>query len=112
MLTFKIFNDFIKSWKSFDAGIERFSYAISGKSSYGSDLYESDWFISVEEMLDCFLRSNFTEDGCSLIYWWLFDSVDKVISEITDTQECEINVDKLKDLWNYMKNNKGDYFLE
>jgi hypothetical protein len=73
---------------------------------YTSNLYESDWVYSVGCMLDIFIQSHFTDSGCDLITWWLFESVPKIIYQ----DDLKISVETLDELWEYMINNKEDYF--
>ena len=115
MITKKELHSFIIAHQSFEEAIERIEEAISG-SKYGCNLFESDWYNSVGKMFDIFLESHFTEAGCDLIYWWLYENVDKIIYEKVDPDlfngetEVEYNVENFDDLWNYMIKHKEDYF--
>ena len=116
MLTKELFFKFINEFKIFDEAVERLEIAISGRK-YGCNLYDSDWYNSVGIMLDTFVESHFTNDGQDLVSWWLFEDVDKIITQKVDpdlfngASEIEYNVNELEDLWNYMVEYKKDYFL-
>ena len=106
---------FIAEFQSFEKAIERMEKAISGRK-YGCNLFETDWYESVGKMLDTFLESHFTEDGCDLITWWLFEDVDHIIYEHVDPDlfngeiEIEYDVNEFDRLWSYMVKHEKDYF--
>ena len=116
MITKEIFVDYLTNAIKFDKAVNRLEEAISGKP-YGCDLYESDWCLAESNMLDLFLRGWFNVQGLDLIYWWMYESVDKVITQKVDSDlfngESEINydVESIDDLWNYLVRYKNDYFL-
>ena len=115
MITKQQFIKYIFEYKNFDDGLLRLEKAISGNNSY--DIFNCDWAISVEKMLDIFLESYFTDKGIDIITWWLFESVDHIIWQKTDPDlfsgksEIEYNVNELEDLWNYLIKYKEDYIL-
>ena len=54
-------------------------------------------------LFDNFISSHFTLAGCDLVYWWLYESVPKVIYETVtpdiftkDSKKIEINVEELE----------------
>ena len=117
MITKENFIDFIKSYREFESGIKRLEEAISGKP-YGCCLYESDWCEAVGKMLDVYVDSHFTEVGLDLVFWWLFEEVDHIITQNTTPDlfngkdKIEYNVNSIDDLWDYMIKFKKDYFNE
>lgn len=115
MISKKEFEDFISEYTKFDMAIERIENAISG-SKYGCNLFECDWYIAVGKMLNMFLSSHFTEEGCDIINWWMFEDVDHIITQTVDPDlfhgksEIEYNVNDIEDLWNYLTKFSSDYF--
>lgn len=120
MLNKESFIKFINHYKTFDKAFERIEEALYGRK-YMSNLYESDWYNAIGGMLDEFLNAHFTEEGCDLVNWWLFEDVDKVIyekpqqldffGEIKEGEDVDISVRTIDELWAYMKKNKDCYFL-
>ena len=53
MITKKEFKEFLSKYNKFNEAISRMEEAISGKP-YGINLYETDWFGAVEDMLFIF----------------------------------------------------------
>lgn len=117
MITKKLFIDFISKYQNFDKGIERIGEALTGKTYHSLDLYECDWIDSVGYLLDIFLESHFTVEGCDLIVWWMYENVDKIITQKVDPDlfngesELTYDVENIEDLWDYMIKYKSDYFL-
>lgn len=117
MITKKEFFKFINSYKEFSDGIKRFEKAITG-SKYSCNLFETDWGDAVGKMLDAFLDSHFTNDGADLLIWWLFEDVDKIITQTVNPDlfhgksEIEYNVNDIEDLWNYLIKFSSDYFKQ
>ena len=115
MITKKELYDFITKYQVFSDAVDRMEEAISGKK-FRCNLFETDWYDAVGCMLDIFLDSHFTEDGCNLITWWLWEDVDKIIYETVDPDlfngetEIEYNIESFDNLWNYMIKHKKDYF--
>jgi hypothetical protein len=117
MITKEQFIKFIKNYQTFYNGIERFEKAITG-SKYTINLFETDWGDAVGIMLDTFLDSHFTDDGADLLVWWLFEDVDKIITQTVDPDlfhrksEIEYNINDIEDLWNYLTKFSSDYFKQ
>ena len=116
MITKEQFIEFITEYKNFDEAVNRIDKAISGRN-WGLNLFECDWYDSVGIMLNIFLDSHFTEDGYDLISWWLFEDVDKVITQkanpdlFNEESEIEYNVEDINALWDYIQKYKNDYLL-
>ena len=117
MITKEQFIKFIKNYQTFYNGIERFEKAITG-SKFTCNLFETDWGDAVGIMLDTFLDSHLTDDGADLLAWWLFEDVDKIITQTVDPDlfhgksEIEYNVNDIEDLWNYLIKFSSDYFKQ
>ena len=117
MITKEEFIKFIKTYQEFDKAVDRFDKAITGKS-YSTILFETDWFNAVGEMLDIFLDVNFNEDGKDIVYWWMFEDVNHVITETVNSDlfnvesEVEYNVNDLEDLYDYLIKFKKNYLKD
>lgn len=115
MITKEEFIKFIHEYQSFINGMEKISKVISG-SKYGLNLYDCVWYDSVGKMCDIFVESNFNEVGCDLIYWWLYEDVDHIITQDVNPDlfngktTVEYDVNDIGDLWNYLIKFKKDYF--
>lgn len=116
MITKEQFIKFITEYKNFEEAIDRIDQAVSGRN-WGLNLFECDWYNSVGTMLDTFLNSHFTIDGCDLVNWWLFEDVDKLITQKVDPDlfngesEIEYDVEDIEALWDYIQKYKNDYLL-
>lgn len=110
------FTKFIEAYQIFESGMDRLSFALTG-SKYGIPLFETDWGDAVGTMLDTFLDSHFTNDGCDLVTWWLFEDVDKLITQkvnpdlFNGESEIEYDVEDIEALWDYIQKYKNDYLL-
>ena len=112
MLTKELFIEAINNYNKFTEAIERISDAISGKD-YSCNLFESDWYNAVYHLVDCFLKSHFTLEGADLIYWWIFEDVDKIITiEDENGDKTDMDITTIDSLWDYMVSFKHDYFIE
>lgn len=112
MLTKELFIEAINNYNRFTEAIDRISDAISGKG-YRCDLFESDWYDAVYNLVNCFLKSYFQPNGIDLIYWWLFENADKIITiEDENGDNEDIDVTTIDSLWDYMVSFKHDYFIE
>lgn len=115
MINKEEFIDFIKNYQNFVDKISKFDMSITGKS-YPSILYETDWYKSVDDMLDIFLFSHFTDEGFDLICWWLFENVDKIVyikkekDIFNEEEEIKYDLNKLEDLWNFLLMDSKIYF--
>lgn len=99
MLTEELFKQYLKNWKIYDKCIDKINEVLNGK--YSSGLYESEWNNAVGIMLDTFINSHFTEEGCDLVNAYLFEPP-LVIHEKDIFGEKEINIDDLDTLWKYL----------
>lgn len=117
MITKELFIKYLTQYQRFNSAFERIEEALMGKP-YSSNLYESDWCDSVGYMLDIFLQSHFTEEGCDLICWWLFEDVEHIITQtvtpdlFNGKSEIEYDVNNIEDLWNYLTKFPSDYFKQ
>jgi hypothetical protein len=68
---------------------------------YGISFYESEPHKCYYTLLDILLGQFFNSDGMDLIYWWLYEDVDKVI---TNDDDSTIELNSAEDLYNYLVN--------
>lgn len=113
MITKKLFIKYLEQYQRFDTAFKRIEEALMGRK-YSSNLYESDWCDSVGAMLDLFLESHFTEDGCDLINAYLFENcrefwINK--DKDADKREEHYEFNSLEELYDIMLKFKNDYFL-
>ena len=73
----------------------------------GSGILDSNLVSDICMLFDNFISSHFTEAGIDLIFWWLYEDVEKKIYKGDDES---INVEELEDLWSFMCDNKSVYF--
>lgn len=118
MITKKEFIEFMENYQKFVDRISEFDKSITGKS-YPSILYETDWFESVNIMLETFLFSHFTDKGLDWIYYYLFENVSDKAAYITQdedmfTKEREIRypLDTLEELWIFLQSDVKLYFKD
>lgn len=115
MIDKKEFIRFIENYQNFVDKISRVDMSITGKS-YPSMLYETDWYESVNNMLDNFLFSHFTDEGLDWIYWWLFENVDKIAyikkekDIFNEEEEIKYDLNELENLWNFLLMDSKIYF--
>lgn len=99
MITREVFIDTIKVYES---GVD----FLRKMDNEGLDLYETPLNRSADTLFDTWLKQITNDDGVDLIYWWLFEDVEK---ELYDDNENVIA--KLTDeatLYDYM--NENGYF--
>ena len=115
MITFELFEEFITSYQNFDKGIRRFEEAIFGKKY--TQIWECDWCLSVEKMLDSFIDSHFTDKGGNWILYYLFEDIEDKIVTITvegdifrDPGIVEFHLNSIKELWDFLCTDKELYF--
>lgn len=71
----------------------------------GIDLAEGPITEAIDTLLDSWIDSITGEAGSDLIYWWLFEDVEKKIYE---DDKVVATLDTAENLYNYMKEN--NYF--
>ena len=115
MLNKELFVKYLNQYKKFNEAFDRIEEALMGRK-HSSNLYDSDWYDSVGYMLDIFLESHFTEEGCDLVNAYLFEDCkefwinkDKTLFE--DSKEEHYTFETLEELYDVMLKFKNDYFL-
>ena len=116
MISKDCFIKYIEQYQRFSEAFERIEEALMGRK-YSSNMYESDWYDSVAYMLDLFLQSHFTKEGCDLINAYLFENckefwVNKDKTLFEDKRQEHYSFETLDELYDVMLKFKEDYFLE
>lgn len=91
-MTYQLFSKGIKQHQDFN------SYLNKLKDS-GFDIFDTDLVEKAYLIFDTWIESILNEEGQDLIYWWLFEDVDKVLYI---DGEPDINVENIEDLYKYM----------
>lgn len=68
---------------------------------HGISFYESDLHKCYYSLFDLLLGESFNSDGIDLIYWWMYEDVDKVI---TNEDDSTIELNSAEDLYDYLVN--------
>ena len=96
--------EFIKGITSYKNGID---YMEALDVDFSIDLFESSLANSSDTLFDLWLKCILKNDeAIDLVYWWLFETVDKII--YGDNDEVIATLDNEEDLFNYLNNN--EYF--
>ena len=75
---------------------------LENTESIGLDLYETPLCATLDTIFDTWLNSITNDDGVDLIYWWLFEDVEK---NIYKDEEVIATLTDEESLYNYMKEN-------
>lgn len=76
----------------------------------GINIVESSLYNIPAELFDNFIETVCTDDGVDLVFWWLYEDVDKVICEnVGEAEEQKISLDTVYQLYEYLEKNK--YFV-
>ena len=103
MLTKELFVEQIKL-------INKYDKIITKLEDLNIDVINSDLYEIPLCIFDNFICSHFNNDGQDLIFWWIYESVPKIIYESTIFGEEEINIEDINDLWSYLIGHKEEYF--
>lgn len=95
----KLFLEYLQYYKDFDLAIRRVEKAFAGPGNR-VELFETDWYSTVDKMLSVFLEQYFTEKGLDVIYSKIFDP-------FTDEYSPEIG----EEIWEELTSNKELYFI-
>ena len=76
----------------------------------GINIVESSLYDIPAKLFDNFIETVCTDDGADLVFWWLYEDVDKVICEnIGEAEEQKISLGTVYQLYEYLEKNK--YFV-
>ena len=71
-------------------------------SDLGIETLDCKELFYADEILFCWLRDVFGEDGADLVSWWMYEDVEKVIYENDGT---ETDLENIDDLYSYLEEN-------
>lgn len=92
-MTYQLFSEGIKNYQDFSTYLDNLKDA-------GFNIYDTAIIEKACLIFDTWIESILNEEGQELIYWWLFEDVEKILYE--DGKD-NINVEKLEDLYAYMQ---------
>jgi hypothetical protein len=87
--------NFITNLKAYKEGCD----FLRKMDNYNLDFYETPLSKSSDTMFQAWLDQITNEEGQDLIYWWLFEDVDKIITD----NEVDINVEDIEEFTKYLK---------
>lgn len=88
---------FVEYLKSYQRGID----FLENMDNTGLNFYETPLTESADALFQAWLEQILNEEGQDLVYWWLFEDVDKVIT----VDNNEINVEDIVELTKYLLDN-------
>lgn len=66
------------------------------------DIFDSPLSSTADVIFDTWLNDHFTEEGVELVYWWIFEDVDKLLY---DDKDNSINVEDIEEFVKYLQEN-------
>lgn len=120
MITKEDLRKFLDLYSKFDKSVIRMGEAISGKSyPYNTDLFETDWYETVNEMFYTFLESHFIEAGIDWITYYFFENMEDHLVTVNISadlfnkeHEVEYHLNSVDELWNFLMTDKKLYFKD
>ena len=88
---------FVEYLKSYQRGID----FLKNMDDTGLNFYETPLTESADTLLQAWLEQILNEEGQDLVYWWLFEDVNKVIT----VDDNKINVEDIVEFTKYLFNN-------
>lgn len=92
-MTYQLFSKGIKNYQDFNTYLDNLR-------DTGFDIFDTALIENAHSVFDTWIESILNEEGQDLVYWWLFEDVEKVLYE--DGKD-NISVEKLEDLYAYMQ---------
>lgn len=89
--------------------MQKFNNLMDTLESLSVNLVLSDLFTYPAIMFDNSIEFICTDEGSDLVFWWMYESVPKVIYEKVGDEEVETSVETLDELYDYL--NKHNLFL-
>jgi len=90
--------DFVNYIRTYQKGVN----FLRSMDDMGLDFYETPLCESADALFQAWIEQIMpNEDGQDLIYWWLFEDVDKVITK----DGVDINVEDIEEFTKYLLNN-------
>lgn len=104
MIAKEHFINFFENFDKFTSSLEIIDKAITGKT-WSDFIWDSEPVVSVQNMVDAFIRAHFTDYGTDLIYGYYYDNINKKELVITNADKSKIVIDTLDKLYDYLINN-------
>lgn len=98
MIPYKYFEQALKLAQDHDNEVDKLY-------SLGYDFIESPLVEYADKIFDTLIESYFNKDGVELITWWLWEDVPKKIYIQVGTENTEIDVESIEQLYNYINDN-------
>ena len=77
-------------------------------SDLGVDIWDNGFNDPTDYIFEAWLEEILNDEGQDLVYWWLFEDVEKVFYD--DEDKVIANVEDLKDFYKYLK--ESGYFTK
>lgn len=97
MISFGEFSEVTTSYKSFCNRLEKLE-------DLGIDLFDGPIAQATDTLFDYWARKVANDEGQDLIYWWMFDDVEKKIYD--DNGNMTDDIEDVMDFYNYLKREK------
>lgn len=86
--------------------MKSFNYKIDQIRDFGIDLVETPLFDIPAQMFDNFISAVCTDEGEDLVFWWMYENVEKVIFEHDEEgNEKKIPLETVYQLYEYLDEN-------
>ena len=96
-------SDFIKTINSY----KRYQDTLGKLADLGVNIWDSGFNDPTDYIFEAYLEEILNDEGQDLVYWWMFEDVEKVFYD--DEDNIIANVESIEDFYNYLKENK--YFI-
>jgi alkyl hydroperoxide reductase subunit AhpC len=97
MIGFGEFEEITTSYKAFFNRLEKLE-------ELGVDLFDGPISQATDTLFDYWTRQVANDEGQDLIYWWMFDDVEKKIYD--DNGNMTDDIEDVMDFYNYLKREK------
>ena len=114
MISKELFISTLKNIQTFDKEITKVGELLNGGDVF--PIYNSQLFMSVDNIIQNFLETNFTEKGIDEINWWLYEAGDKKFAKIHYSDffgeyDKVFDVNLPEKFWNYLITFKEDFII-
>lgn len=75
----------------------------------GIDIYDTPFYECATSLAEDFFNCHFNADGVDLIYWWLYEDVEKLIYD--EHHNIVDNLTNIEDLFDYLTDPDNNYLL-
>jgi hypothetical protein len=99
-------SDFIKTINSY----KRYQDTLEKLSDLGVDMWDNGFNDPTDYIFEAYIEEILNDEGQDLVYWWMFEDVEKVIYEDEDKEKVIANVESIEDFYNYLV--EGGYFTK